>query len=210
MSLAEEAYVLATRWDASRNTDIKSLDFKANDLDAFDSNQKGTLKLLLTKTKTQNAITAVFLERLQSYPALPPDHIAYLGDLYALSATSNAEIRFRFYELALLDPATPESKALASEASRWVVGEDGTGVIKGRMKFCRPVLRAANRADPETTKRLFIANKAAFHPIARKLIEKVSHSLYSIIELTQFIFIHLFLGPWICLKKFICIIARIV
>ncbi|THH04799.1 hypothetical protein EW145_g5260 [Phellinidium pouzarii] len=157
ITLAEQAYKLAERWDASRVKDVKSLGFKSTDLDHFDSNQK-----------------SVFLERLQLYSPLPPDHLAYLGDLYTISKTTNAEIRFRYYELALLDPSTVESKALASEAARWVVGDDGTGILKGRMKFCRPVLRAAHRADPEAAKRIFGAYKTSFHPIARRLIEKVN------------------------------------
>ncbi|KAH8111425.1 peptidase family M1-domain-containing protein [Phellopilus nigrolimitatus] len=155
LTLAKQAYALAKRWDASRGKDIKSLDFQSNDLESFDSNQK-----------------AVFLERLQSYPPLPPAHLAYIGDLYTIAKTTNAEIRFRYYELALLDPTTPESKAVALEAARWVVGDDGTGIVKGRMKFCRPVLRAANRADPKVTKQIFGECKTAFHPIARRLIEK--------------------------------------
>lgn len=55
--------------------------------------------------------------------------------------SSNAEIRLRFYEVALLDPLTLAAKRFASEAAKWVVGDDGTGVVKGRMKFCRPVFR---------------------------------------------------------------------
>lgn len=116
----------------------------------------------------------VFLERLQSFPALPPSHIGHLGDLYALSTSTNAELRFRFLQLALLDPSTPESKAIARTAADWVVGNDGSGVVKGRMKFCRPVLRDASKADPEHTKAIFSQNKMSFHPIARRLIEKVS------------------------------------
>ncbi|KAI5118514.1 hypothetical protein M0805_007683 [Coniferiporia weirii] len=159
LTLAEQAYRLADRWDASREEDIRLLDFKATDLDTFDSNQK-----------------AVFLERLQSLPPLPATHVDHLGSLYAVSKTANAEIRFRYYELALLDPSTPESKHLAEQAARWVVGDDGTGIVKGRMKFCRPVLRAAYRADAEMAKRIFSDNKTAFHPIARRLIEKVTCS----------------------------------
>ncbi|OCB89221.1 hypothetical protein A7U60_g3588 [Sanghuangporus baumii] len=155
LTLAKYAYELAARWDASRVKDINSLNFKSNDLSDFDSNQK-----------------AVFLEKLQSYPALPSAHLTYLGNLYGLSETTNSELRFRYYELALLDTSIPVSKSFASDAARWVVGDDGTGIIKGRMKFCRPVLRAADRADPETTKKIFIANRDSFHPIARRLIEK--------------------------------------
>ena len=103
-------------------------------------------------------------------------HIEYIGTLYAVRTTSNAEIRSRFYELALLDPkaAPADAKVMAGEAANWVVGEDGTGVIKGRMKFCRPVFRAVYRADSIVAVDKFRAHKNGFHPIARKLIEKVS------------------------------------
>ena len=43
LTLAEQAYSLAARWDASRAKDVKSLDFKPDDLESFDSNQKGAL-----------------------------------------------------------------------------------------------------------------------------------------------------------------------
>lgn len=117
----------------------------------------------------------VFLERLQSYPALPPAHIEYLGQLYGVAGTTNAEIRYRFYEVALLDTSTPEAKLLAQEAAKWVTGNDGTGIVKGRMKLCRPVFRAINDADASVARAAFEEYKLSFHPIARRLIEKVRH-----------------------------------
>lgn len=116
----------------------------------------------------------VFLERLQSYPALPTAHVETLGKLYHLSTTPNAEIRSRFYELALLDASSHAAKEFTPGALAWVVGEDGTGIIKGRMKFCRPIFRAANKVDKEMALSSYLRNKTAFHPIAQKLIEKVS------------------------------------
>ena len=89
----------------------------------------------------------VFLERLQSYTTLPPQHVTHLGALYAFHDTPNAELRWRFYEVALLDPASPAAQAYAAPAARWVTGTDGTGVLRGRMKFCRPTFRAVARAD---------------------------------------------------------------
>ncbi len=119
-------------------------------------------------------ILAVFLERLQSYPALPSTHIELLGKLYSLRDSSNPELRFRFYQVALLDPLSPGSKEIAIEATNWIVGDDGTGVIKGRMKYCRPVLRAAYKVDPKPVQIAFVKFKDNFHPIARRLLEKVS------------------------------------
>lgn len=154
-TLAQAAYALAEKWDTSRIKDVSSLDFKKTDLDSFDSNQK-----------------VVFLERLQSYPALPPTHIEHLGKLYGVAKTTNAEIRYRYYKAALLDPSTPEAKAVAQEAAKWVTGKDGTGIIKGRMKFCRPVFRAISSADTSVAQAAFEESRLSFHPIARRLIEK--------------------------------------
>ena len=158
LTLAKQAYALADRWDAARAVDISETSFSAADLDSFNSNQK-----------------IVFLERLQALPPLPASHIAHLGSLYKVADTSNAEIRFRFYELALRDEnSVPEN--LAQDAVRWVVGDDGSGVIKGRAKFCRPVFRSVAKIDKDLAVKYFEKHKAEFHPIARKLIEKVSWS----------------------------------
>jgi len=114
----------------------------------------------------------VFLERLQSYPSLPSHLITYLGDLYKLKNTFNAEIRFRFYGIAFSDPSSSAAKTLAIEAAKWLIGDDGTGVVKGRMKFCRPVFRGVWKVDRDLAVRSWEKGKKNFHPIARKLIEK--------------------------------------
>ncbi|KAJ3565633.1 hypothetical protein NP233_g7504 [Leucocoprinus birnbaumii] len=155
-SLATDAYALAQRWDEARTTsDTSKLDFKQNDLENFNGNQ-----------------IVVFLERLQTYPALPSDLIFHIASLYKLSTTPNAEIRLRFYGLALKDPASEAAKAFAVEGAKWVIGEDGTGLIKGRMKFCRPVFREVFQVDQDLARESFLKAKMSFHPIARKLIEK--------------------------------------
>jgi Leukotriene A4 hydrolase, C-terminal len=68
----------------------------------------------------------------------------------------------------------------ANQALKWVTGRDGTGVIKGRMKFCRPIFRAASRVNAGLAKESFAQSKEEFHPIARKLIEKVRGSAKSL------------------------------
>lgn len=158
LTLAKQAYALADNWDASRTIDTSKTSFSPADMDGFNSNQK-----------------VVFLERLQTLPPLPASHISHLGSLYGIAETSNAEVRFRFYELALRDPGSvPEHLAL--DAARWVVGDDGSGVIKGRAKFCRPVFRSIAKIDRDLAVKYFGKHKAEFHPIARRLIEKVSWS----------------------------------
>ncbi|KAF8341710.1 peptidase family M1-domain-containing protein [Amanita rubescens] len=156
-SLAEKAYALADRWDTSRTIhDVSQLDFKESDLEDLDTNQ-----------------IIAFLGRLQTFPALPGSHLEYLAKVYHFSMTPNAEIRLRFYSLVLKDPKAPATQTFAIEAAKWVTGEDRSGVIKGRMKFCRPVLRAVGKVDINLARSMFEKKKNAFHPIARKLIEKV-------------------------------------
>ncbi|EIN13273.1 Metalloprotease [Punctularia strigosozonata HHB-11173 SS5] len=158
-SLATQAYDLAGKWDAARNLSVSELKFKEEDLRSFDSNQK-----------------VVFLSRLREYPALPTSHLVHLGKVYKFSTTGNAEIRLRWYQLVLDVPdgaGAPEvAKKYAPEAAKWVVGDDATGVVKGRMKFCRPVMRAVYKVDAELARNAFVGKKDAFHPIARRMIEK--------------------------------------
>lgn len=120
-----------------------------------------------------NYCAVVLLERLQSFPPLPSAHATHLGELYNFADSTNAELRFRFYSFAMRDTTSPAAKALAPEAALWVTGDDGTGLIKGRAKFCRPVFRAINGVDKDLAVKYFLKHKDAFHPIARKLIEKV-------------------------------------
>ncbi|KAJ7223250.1 peptidase family M1-domain-containing protein [Mycena pura] len=153
-TLAQAAYELADRWDASRSTsDLK--DFKQSDLEGFNANQ-----------------IIVFLEHLQAMPPLPFSHITHLGTSYGLSSTPNAEIRLRFYALALSPPTSDTAAHFVGEAGRWVVGDDGTGVIKGRMKFCRPIFKAVLKVNAALALNIWAKNKDDFHPIARRLIDK--------------------------------------
>ncbi|KAI0785951.1 peptidase family M1-domain-containing protein [Abortiporus biennis] len=154
-TLATQAYALAKRWSDSRSSDLSQLDFKFDDLNDFNSNQ-----------------IIVFLEKLEEYDPLPTTHITYLGDLYKVSSTPNAEIRLRFYENALRDVKSEAAKVYAVEAAKWVVGEDESGVVKGRMKFCRPIFRAIKAVDSDLAKSTFLKHKLSFHPIAQRLIEK--------------------------------------
>ncbi|KAL0576889.1 Leucyl aminopeptidase yscIV [Marasmius crinis-equi] len=153
-SLAKSAYALAERWEAGAATEVPKLDFKENDLDDFNTNQK-----------------IVFLERLQGLKPLPSSHLVHMGSLYKLSSTLNAEVRLRFYQLVLGDPTSDAAKKYATEAANWVIG-DGTGMVVGRMKFCRDTFRAVYKVDNDLAVKAFLKEKNSFHPIARKMIEK--------------------------------------
>ncbi|KAH6904902.1 leukotriene-A4 hydrolase [Coprinopsis sp. MPI-PUGE-AT-0042] len=154
-TMAKEAYDLAERWDSARSVDRSRLRFKESDLDNLNTNQQ-----------------IAFLERLHAYEPLQGYLVNLLGSTYHFSTTGNAEIRFRFYQIALNDAASEESKAFAVEAAKWVVGTDGSDAVKGRMKFCRPTFRAIAKVDKALAQETFEAHRSAFHPIAAKLIEK--------------------------------------
>lgn len=69
----------------------------------------------------------VFLEKLETYKALPASHVAKLDELYGLNKTENVEIRLRFYLIAL--KSGPEySKSAAGE---WTVVPDPR-----QLRFC--------------------------------------------------------------------------
>jgi leukotriene-A4 hydrolase len=130
----------------------------------------------------------VFLERLQRYEPLPAPHVRLLGEVYSLDTTMNAEIRLRWYTLALSAQA-PAPSEWATRAAEWVVGGGG-GVdagkgVKGRMKFCRPTFKFVNSVVPALAKSTFDAHQSEFHPIARRMIAKVSVTRGSRTKLTQ-------------------------
>lgn len=152
LTLVNPANALADRWYESRHTmDTSKLDFKTSDLDSLDANQR-----------------AVFLERLESYnEPLPAAHLFHFDALYSFSKTLSAEIRFRFYNLVLKSQA---AKHFVQYAANWVIGMDDTGVIKGRMKFCRPVFRAMYKVDSDLAISTFKQARTQFHPIAQSLI----------------------------------------
>jgi leukotriene-A4 hydrolase len=113
------------------------------------------------------------LERLQIYQPLPSDLILHLGKIYQLSESPNAELRLRYYQLAFQDSSSICAKQLVDAAIKWVIGEDGSGVIKGRMKFCRPILQACSKVERQLVLNNWKKAKSLFHPIAQKLVDKV-------------------------------------
>lgn len=94
-----------------------------------------------------------------------------MASIYGFTTTNNAEVGLRWYELALSSPAALD---IAPVAAKWIVSP-----LKGRMKFCRPVFRLVNKVDKKLAQETFKANKTSFHPIARKLIEKVRSACFN-------------------------------
>jgi len=129
----------------------------------------------------------VFLQKLESSTPLPATHIHALTNLYKFNGTKNAEVGLRWYKLALISPAASDFTRSAAE---WVVDPDN---FKGRMKFCRPVFHAVYKVDASLARETFEKHEMEFHPIARKMIAKVSPSLsYTVMFLMAFLWVR----PW--------------
>jgi leukotriene-A4 hydrolase len=122
-------------------------------------------------------VTAVFLDSLHSLDPLPPNLITHLGFLYAFATSPNSEIRYRFYILALADPTTETAYSFAFAAARWVVGNDGSGIVQGRTKYCVPTFQAVNTVNSDLAKETFNTWRESFHPIAQKAIKEVCDAL---------------------------------
>lgn len=114
-------------------------------------------------------LAVVFLERLADIggASLPSSHIKLLDSLYGFNKHPNAEIRLRFYSLVL---TSSSASTFIQSAAEWLVDPKA---LKGRMKFCRPVFKAIRNVDANFAKATWRSNAQFFHPIARRLIEKV-------------------------------------
>lgn len=82
---------------------------------------------------------------------------------YELDTTANAEIRLRWYNVALKG----DGRDFKQSAAQWVV-------TVGRMKMCRPVTKALFRVDPDLAVKTFKSAETFYHPIARNQLRKVS------------------------------------
>jgi len=141
-SMADKAYDLAKRWDAARKED--TIDFSAKDLEGFSSNQ-----------------TVVFLETLESYDSLPPKYLREMNKCYGFDDTENAEIRLRWYNVALAG----DGEDFKESAAKWVV-------TVGRMKMCRPITSKLFACDEKLAVKTFLAAEAFYHPIAAAQLRK--------------------------------------
>lgn len=134
----------------------------------------------------------VLLDLIGESAPYPSVVVKRLDEVYGIHGTENAEIRLRFYVIALrsgkdyAEKAASESRALwrlitRADVAEWVIN-------KGRMKFCRPIFRLLLDVDPELARRTFKEHASFYvshidgndqaskligqHPIARKQIAK--------------------------------------
>lgn len=150
---AQPAYDLAARWDQSRGQDPTQV-FTASDISGFESNQ-----------------TTVFLQTLANYPTFAKTHIDALASIYDVDTSPNVEISWPFYQLALQGPKSEAATAWLQHALDWVVGKSDN-MVKGRMKYNRPIFQAAAKVNRDVTVEWYCQYRNVFHPIAQDMLDK--------------------------------------
>uniref|UniRef100_A0A8C7M9A4 Leukotriene A(4) hydrolase n=1 Tax=Oncorhynchus kisutch TaxID=8019 RepID=A0A8C7M9A4_ONCKI len=104
-----------------------------------------------------------FLSLLLQQEPLPLSHVKRMQEVYQLNSFNNAEIRFRWLRLCVKskwEDAVPMALKMATE--------------QGRMKFTRPLFKEVYNFDKyhEEAVRVFIAHRAAMHPVTANLVAK--------------------------------------
>lgn len=184
-TLAVQSQRLADRWIkvVKGESPAKEEHFGPDDIVGWDSNQ-----------------VVVFLEALHSGPKLTNETAELLDKTYNFSKQANAEIRLRFYEVALEDKST----IYKQEAADWVTRQ-------GRMKYCRVMYRALNKVDSALAKTTFIQHRNFYHPIAAAMIASVSEvrkgTALPACLLTILLFLHRIWvsHPDVFLSSFLCV-----
>ncbi len=119
-SLSKPCLALAARWDKARG-DNDLTQFSPKDVADFSSTQ-----------------LCVFLDKMGEYKAFRPATVRALDDLYALDKSDNAEIKLRFYKIALAaGPEYCDSAASKcwSRRSRGVLGAHVVPVVSKPTEF---------------------------------------------------------------------------
>lgn len=88
---------LADKWDKERDSDYSA--FKSDDVKNFITSQKSAYMQHLPYSPLTGP--DVFLDALDTKATFPPQAIKAIGKLYGFEASENAEIRNRFYRIAL-------------------------------------------------------------------------------------------------------------
>ncbi len=152
-SLADESIALAGKWlAAAPAANVPTLESVGpKDMDGWSSQQKCVFleNLLVGVGKLPVPFSSQFIEKM---------------DLaYALTASNNSEIKFRWQSLCL----QCEVQWIVPHAVAFLASQ-------GRMKFVRPLYRALKNArvgeNGRIARETFKANATKYHPIARKMI----------------------------------------
>ncbi|XP_017158472.1 leukotriene A-4 hydrolase [Poecilia reticulata] len=143
-TLADACIALTQRWIKAKDQDLNV--FSQSDVKTLSSHQ-----------------LIEFLSLLLQEEPLPLSHVKKMQDVYDLNASTNSEIRFRWLRLCVRsqwEEAVPLALKMATE--------------QGRMKFTRPLFREVFNFEKhrEEAVRVFMAHRAAMHPVTSGLVAK--------------------------------------
>uniref|UniRef100_A0A4W5LLX3 Leukotriene A(4) hydrolase n=1 Tax=Hucho hucho TaxID=62062 RepID=A0A4W5LLX3_9TELE len=143
-TLADACIALCKRWVKTKEGDL------------------GNFSEVDVKTLSAHQLIEFLSLLLQEEP-LPLSHVRQMQEVYQLNAFNNAEIRFRWLRLCVKskwEDAVPMALKMATE--------------QGRMKFTRPLFKEVYNFDKyrEEAVRVFIAHRAAMHPVTSNLVAK--------------------------------------
>jgi leukotriene-A4 hydrolase len=103
----------------------------------------------------------LFLDELIDHAPLKHATLAKIDAAFALGASGNTEIRFRFYMLGL-----------ASDYEPVIDGAINLATTQGRMKFTRPLYRELAKKHRERAVSTFKTHWRTYHPICSKMVTK--------------------------------------
>jgi leukotriene-A4 hydrolase len=115
----------------------------------------------------KTAQTLVFLNALlqeeAAKAAMTADVLRRMNDMYAFTASGNAEIRFRWQKLCI----RAELEEIVPHVVKMVLEQ-------GRMKFTRPLYRALYKSamGKRVAVQTFVENKEIYHPICAKMVAR--------------------------------------
>ncbi|KAM4711829.1 leukotriene A-4 hydrolase [Anableps anableps] len=143
-ALADACIALTQRWIQAQDQDLNG--FSESDVKTLSSHQ-----------------LIEFLSLLLQEAPLPLTHVKKMQEVYNLNASTNSEIRYRWLRLCVRskwEQAVPLALKMATE--------------QGRMKFTRPLFREVFNFEKyrEEAVRVFVAHRAAMHPVTSGLVSK--------------------------------------
>uniref|UniRef100_A0A3B4ATY4 Leukotriene A(4) hydrolase n=1 Tax=Periophthalmus magnuspinnatus TaxID=409849 RepID=A0A3B4ATY4_9GOBI len=143
-TLADACIALSQKWIKAKEQDLNG--FKESDIKTLSSHQ-----------------LIEFLSLLLQEDPLPLTHVKKMQDLYNLNSYMNSEIRFRWLRLCVRskwEEMVPVALKMATE--------------QGRLKFTRPLFREVYTFEKyrEEAVRVFLAHRAAMHPVTAGLVAK--------------------------------------
>ena len=88
----------------------------------------------------------VFLDKVESFDPLPSGHVEFLERTYGIDKTENAEIKLRFYQIALKSGPRYAEKAAGESRVLLLANLDSLGDKQGADEVLPPNIQATEQA----------------------------------------------------------------